>query len=73
MKCRYCKAETIRLSRPVIFSEVNDQLLRRNNSSAQELIEFLQRAGYTIFRAQDGVKIESAKGTESHFDLIAKP
>lgn len=65
--------ETIRVSRPVIFSEVNDQLLRRNNSSARELIEFLQRAGYTVFRAQDGVKIESANDTKSHFDLIAKP
>jgi FkbM family methyltransferase len=65
--------ETIRTNRPVIFAEVSDQMLRRNNSSAQELIEFLQSAGYTIFRAKDGLRIDSPKNTEPHFDIIAKP
>lgn len=59
---------------PVLFVEVCDDNLRRNNASAKELITYISRSGYDITNAQTGSPVyENDSFTNCHFDIIARP
>ncbi len=61
-------------NKPVLFIELDDNNLRENNSTAEELIKMLYAIGYTRFyRADTSEAVSSATNfSHCHFDLIAK-
>lgn len=65
--------DIITKSRPIIFSEVNDQLLKQNNGSARSLIDFLELHGYVVSNAYDHSRIDVNSILPAHFDIIARP
>lgn len=56
--------------RPVVVSELSDFLLRKNGSSAQEVVEFFQRLGYRVF---DPVHEHEVPGHRDFADMICVP
>ena len=54
--------ETFRKHRPIILSELSDYLLKRNSSSAQEVIDLIKGLGYVICdpvtRTQKGLDLD---------------
>jgi FkbM family methyltransferase len=61
-------------NKPVLFIELDDNNLRENNSTAEELIKLLYAIGYTRFYRADSLEVVSSATNFSHchFDLIAK-
>ncbi len=65
-------ASTIRRYKPAIFLELSDNNLRVQNSSSRELLDFLEREGYSCTRADNDCPVTSADDLRhSHFDIIA--
>lgn len=62
--------KTITEYRPVILSELSDSLLRKNGSSAHEVIEFLARHRYRVI---DPIYPRLAAGQRDYADLVAIP
>jgi FkbM family methyltransferase len=54
---------------PLLFIELDDDNLRENGSSAQELLAFLRNKGYTILRADTGHPIPGEL-EHCHFDIL---
>jgi hypothetical protein len=66
--------QTFKRCRPELFIELDDNNLRRNKSSAAELVGFIENMGYEVRRALDGEKV-SANSTfqGAHFDIHCVP
>ena len=66
--------EIIKLSKPIIFLELDDKNLKENSQSASQLIELLESFGYNKFiRADQNLEVNSKSNLENcHFDLIAE-
>ena len=63
----------IQKDHPMLFIEINDNHLKRQNSSAQKLIEFLNQYQYTIQNAETLETIDKDYNfTNCHFDIICK-
>jgi FkbM family methyltransferase len=66
--------ETLERFRPRLFIEVSDGNLRQQNSSANELLDFLERLGYGLTHAEQNHPVTSADSfAGQHFDVIARP
>ncbi|HEY0715152.1 MAG TPA: FkbM family methyltransferase, partial [Polyangia bacterium] len=64
---------TLEQKGPVLFVEVSDGSLRRQGSSARELIGLLNGLGYECRHAENGVIVDSQYNFEGqHFDVIAR-
>jgi FkbM family methyltransferase len=63
---------TVKKLRPQFFIELDDKNLRQQQSSAKELVEWLEQRGYHILHANE---IQPVKSTDcfsgQHFDIIA--
>ncbi|MFN4234271.1 MAG: FkbM family methyltransferase [Bacteroidia bacterium] len=60
--------------RPILFIEINDKLLRMQSSSAQQVVNLLEKYYSNIVIAETNEKITSTYPfNEKHFDIIAKP
>lgn len=58
---------------PVLFIEVDDNNLRLQNSSSEELVEFLMAYDYILFFAHNNKAIpKNYNYSNCHFDLLAK-
>lgn len=68
---RGCEAELVR-DKPILLIELDDANLRENDSSARELVAFLERLGYHIRIANDGRRLP-ADLAHQHFDVLAAP
>lgn len=69
--------EIIRLHKPVLFIELDDNNLRDHGSSAEDLIVFLENLGYEkIYRSDNFESVYAGLNvidfTNCHFDIIAK-
>lgn len=65
--------ETIKKYHPVLFIELDDDNLKQQNSSAQELISLLEELDYSVFHSETREKILSSRNfAGTHFDIIAK-
>jgi FkbM family methyltransferase len=66
--------EMLSTCRPVLFIEVDDENLKKNGSSATELVQWLIQLGYNIKNAQNDQLINNSAdgGFPPHFDIIAK-
>jgi FkbM family methyltransferase len=61
---------TLRTYHPVILSELSDPLLRSNDSSSLQVVEFLEGIGYTV---TDPLFPGLRAGTRAYGDLLAIP
>lgn len=65
--------QSLRKYHPLLFIELDDTNLVQQNSSAKELVEFLNQLNYTIYHSETGKQIF---GTDSfrdcHYDIICK-
>jgi FkbM family methyltransferase len=61
---------TIAAFRPVVLAELSDPLLKRNGSSAREVIEFLRQQGYVL---TDPLAPGTAAGVRQFGDLLCVP
>lgn len=58
---------------PILFIEVDDNNLKKVESSAKELIALIEELGYDITNANDNSKVSSKDNfTNCHFDIICK-
>ncbi len=66
--------DSISKYKPVLFIELDDDNLRENDSSAREMITFINSMGYhKIYRANNLQPISSEDNfSHCHFDIIAK-
>jgi len=62
--------EILKKHRPIVLSELCDPLLRRNNSSAQEVIQMLRDQSYDIYDAGDP---DSPPGSDPYGNIICFP
>lgn len=59
--------------KPRFFIELDDNNLQEQNSSAKNVVDFLQSCDYSVYHSVTGKKIETTDGFENcHFDIIAK-
>lgn len=66
--------QSLRNHKPRLFIEVGDDKLRVNDSSAAELAGFLQKLGYTLSRAEDGIPITASFDfPDEAFDIVGMP
>lgn len=66
--------ETLRTLKPRLFIEVGDDKLRVNDSSAGELVGFLETLGYRLSRAEDGFPITASFDFPSEaIDIVGMP
>ena len=65
---------TLKQFKPTLFIEVNDENLRHQGDSAQDLLSFLIGLGYTQLKdAETGAEVRTNSTIlNTHFDLIAK-
>lgn len=62
--------ETLKTHKPTMFIELDDKNLKKQNSSAKELVVFLINIGYTIKHAQNQMIItENFAFENQHFDI----
>lgn len=60
--------------RPILFVEIDDALLRRQDASSKELIKFIRNFGYAIIRADTESAIdENYDFSNNHFDVKCLP
>lgn len=63
---------TLQRYRPTLFVEINDGFLKRQNSGAIEVFDFLQSLGYELKYAENGKKLNISDDFHGqHFDIIA--
>lgn len=63
----------LKLSKPIIFIECDDNNLREQGNSASELVSYLKDFGYTMSRADNGEIVDIGYRFDNcHFDIIAK-
>ena len=62
----------ISISKPILFIEIDDNNLRGNNTTPQQIFLFLKNLGYKIINAQDQTEISGNETNWSglHFDVI---
>lgn len=66
--------QTLLSFHPLLFIEIDDVFLRRQGSSASELIRYLKEFGYQTKSAQSKLMISEKDNFENcHFDIIAIP
>jgi hypothetical protein len=63
--------ETVRRFRPKLFVELNDQHLRRQGSSAEELADYLHRLDYSMSVVEDGRPISAHTLSGCALDIFA--
>jgi FkbM family methyltransferase len=63
-------ALTLEMHRPLILSELSDSLLRKNGSSAEEVVEFLRKHRYSV---TDPLYEHMPPGERDYADLVAIP
>lgn len=67
-------AQTIERYKPVLFVEVNNTFLQRQNSSAKMLVEFLLSKGYQISYDLSKTAVSLNDDFENkHFDIVCIP
>lgn len=67
-------AETLRAQRPLLFIEVDDELLRAKETSPSAVISFLEELGYAVFKAGSQERLSKAQDFSGcHFDICAMP
>jgi FkbM family methyltransferase len=67
-------SQTLKQHHPIIFAEMNNNLLGRNETFVKNVLDFLRDHGYTVVRADTGKNITSAGSFgNDHFDIIARP
>ena len=65
--------QTIKLHKPILFVEVNNENLKIQNSSAQELIAYLEKYYSVIYNAENNMPVNSNDNFDNcHIDVIAK-
>jgi FkbM family methyltransferase len=65
--------QVLRKYSPVLFIELDDDNLKAQNNSAQELILFLNEIGYDVRRADNKQKVATGDDfTRRHFDIICE-
>jgi len=63
--------KSIRRFHPVLFIEVDDEMLKRQHASAKELISWLIQHNYKIFDAETDIAVTVAQSFNNcHFDII---
>jgi len=63
--------ETLKMHKPALFIEIDDNNLKEQGSNAKELVEFLLQLRYTIIDAADGRHVnEVTDYTNCHFDIL---
>jgi FkbM family methyltransferase len=64
---------TLNSFHPQLFIELDNENLKEQNSSAKELVKYLQEIGYAIIHAENKVQItEFYNFDKCHFDIICK-
>lgn len=59
--------------KPVLFIEIDDALLKLNQSSAVDIINFIKATGYSVFIAETNLPLAPSFNMENcHFDIICK-
>ncbi|HET6244014.1 MAG: FkbM family methyltransferase [Bacteroidetes bacterium] len=72
MKVLIGAKETIQKFKPTLFIEIDDNNLRDQKSSAQELLDFLEKNNYTSVEAVSNKPINSNYNfKDCHFDIIS--
>ena len=72
MKVLQGAVETVSRHRPRMFVEVNDSFLRRQGSSAVELLNYFFTRDYEVFYAEGGNAVSIDDDFEGkHFDIVA--
>lgn len=67
-------SKTLEEFRPKLFIEVHDDNLRRQGTSAKELISWLEQFDYHVTHAETGVTVTSSSEFRGcHFDVVALP
>src|SRR6218665_1540609 len=65
--------DILQKDKPVLFIEVDDRLLKANNSSAANLISFLEKFNYSITLAKTGQALTTEYSLDNcHMDIICK-
>ncbi len=65
--------ETLKKYKPLLFIELSDNLLKKQNSSAKELVTLLISLGYQLNHAENQQVItENYHFENTHFDIICK-
>ncbi|MEO9258238.1 MAG: FkbM family methyltransferase, partial [Crocinitomicaceae bacterium] len=65
--------QTIKSYKPILFVEVNNENLKIQNSSAQELIAYLEKYYSVIYNAENDMPVNSNDNFDNcHIDIIAK-
>jgi FkbM family methyltransferase len=65
--------DTITKFRPTLFVELDDENLIAQGNSAKELVEFLEKKGYSLSHAETNEKISKTSDfSNCHYDIIAK-
>jgi FkbM family methyltransferase len=65
---------TIQQFKPSLFIELDDKNLREQNSSASELVSWLNESGYTLTIARSGEELKSTTDfSNCHYDVLAIP
>lgn len=74
MKVLQGAQEVLQKFKPLLFIEVNDDNLKEQADSAQSLIEFLFKMGYTKIEHSENKKVitTSTDFSNCHFDIIAQ-
>ena len=65
--------ESIKKYKPILFIEIDDNLLQRQGITVKELIEFISTFGYFIVKADTGEEITKDYNFKNvHFDIICQ-
>ena len=74
MKVLQGAIQTIKKHKPTLFLELDNNLLRKQQSNARELIDFIKSFDYEIFKAENGrVITENEELAGKHFDIVCQP
>ncbi len=64
--------KTLTRFNPILFIEIDDNYLKEQEATAKDLLEYINKIGYTAIRASDNVPIDQAYSFAGcHFDIIA--
>lgn len=65
--------QTLRKHHPLLFIELDDTNLAQQNTSAKELVGFMNRLNYTIYHSETKKQIfETDNFTDCHYDVICR-
>ncbi len=65
--------ESIQKFKPLLFMEIDHYKLKRQNTSAIEILNQLKSMGYLVFHAEKGEEIAENHLSEKHFDIFCVP